>query len=128
MQAFSRVYRSKKMPDEASRSADSVCTLHFHSGCSRLEGLGRATHPPGWQTSLPPTPPSTRGSTTVPRRQPTPAFGPDYPCCCLLLANDDATGKPLWGQFQSAEDRDGCFAVSYQVFTHFGKPLGSGQR
>jgi transposase len=51
-----------------------------------------------------------------------PWFGPRRPSCCLLLCSDDATGKPLWGQFQPEEDRDGCFAVCYHVFTHFGLP------
>jgi transposase len=53
---------------------------------------------------------------------PHPWFGTAYPSCCLLLASDDATGKPLWGLFQPQEDRDGCFAVCYQVFTRFGLP------
>ena len=42
---------------------------------------------------------------------PHPWFGPRHPSCCLLLASDDATGKPLWGKFQPEEDRDGCFEV-----------------
>jgi len=53
---------------------------------------------------------------------PHPWFGPKRPSCCLLLASDDATGKPLWGQFQPEEDRDGCFAVCYHVFVRFGLP------
>ena len=46
--------------------------------------------------------------------------GPDHETVCLLLATDDATGKPLWGKFQPTEDRDGCFEVCYQVFRKFG--------
>src|SRR5947209_11157517 len=53
---------------------------------------------------------------------PHPWFGPNRPSCCLLLASDDATGKPLWGKFQPEEDRDGCFEVCYQVFVRFGLP------
>ncbi len=53
---------------------------------------------------------------------PHPWFGPRQPSCCLLLASDDATGKPLWGRFQPEEDRDGCFAVCYQLFVRFGLP------
>jgi transposase len=53
---------------------------------------------------------------------PHPWFGPAHPCCCLLLASDDASGKPLWGKFQPEEDRDGCFEVCYHVFVRFGLP------
>jgi transposase len=53
---------------------------------------------------------------------PHPWFGPPHASCCLLLCSDDATGKPLWGQFQPEEDRDGCFAVCYHVFVRFGLP------
>jgi hypothetical protein len=53
---------------------------------------------------------------------PHPWFGPACPACCLLLCSDDATGKPLRGQFQPEEDRDGCFEVCYHVFTRFGRP------
>jgi transposase len=53
---------------------------------------------------------------------PHPWFGPRHPSCCLLLASDDATGKPLWGQFQPEENRDGCFEVCYHVFVRFGLP------
>jgi transposase len=51
---------------------------------------------------------------------PHPWFGPDHPPVCLLLASDDATGKPLWGKFQPHEDRDGCFEVCYHVFLKHG--------
>ncbi|MCX5669692.1 MAG: ISNCY family transposase [Planctomycetota bacterium] len=47
-------------------------------------------------------------------------FGPDHESVCLLLATDDATGKPLRGKFQPHEDRDGCFEVCYHVFLEFG--------
>jgi hypothetical protein len=47
-------------------------------------------------------------------------FGPDHESVCLLLATDDATGKPLRGKFQPHEDRDGCFEVCYHVFRTFG--------
>ena len=53
---------------------------------------------------------------------PHPWFGPRHPSCCLLLASDDATGKPLWGKFQPEEDRDGCFEVCHHVFVRFGLP------
>jgi transposase len=53
---------------------------------------------------------------------PHPWFGPRHAKSCLLLASDDATGKPLWGKFQPEEDRDGCFEVCYQVFVRFGLP------
>jgi len=49
-------------------------------------------------------------------------FGPEKPPCCLILASDDATGKPLWGKFQAEEDRDGCFEVCYHLFSRFGLP------
>jgi transposase len=40
----------------------------------------------------------------------------------LLLSTDDSTGKPLYGLFQKEEDLDGCFHVSREVFTCFGRP------
>lgn len=49
-------------------------------------------------------------------------FGPEQPECCLLLASDDATGKPLVGLFQPTEDRDGCFRVCLQTFKSYGLP------
>jgi transposase len=49
-------------------------------------------------------------------------FGPDHPMVCLLLASDDATGKPLYGRFQPQEDRDGCFAVCDRLFRAHGLP------
>ena len=55
---------------------------------------------------------------------PHPWFGPDHPDTCLLLASDDATGDPLRGKFQPAEDRDGCFEVCFHVFRQHGLPAG----
>lgn len=55
---------------------------------------------------------------------PHPWFGDRHPPVCLLLASDDATGKPLHGKFQPQEDRDGCFEVCYHVFRRFGLPAG----
>ena len=49
-------------------------------------------------------------------------FGPDELPCCLLHSNDDATGKPLWGMFLPAENRDGSFEVAYRVFHKHGLP------
>jgi len=40
----------------------------------------------------------------------------------LILATDDATGKPLCGVFRKEEDLDGCFQVCKEVFTRFGRP------
>lgn len=51
-------------------------------------------------------------------------FGDTHPPVCMLLASDDATGRPLWGKFQPTEDRDGCFEVCYKVFSKFGLPGG----
>ena len=55
---------------------------------------------------------------------PHPWFGDEHAPCCLLLASDDATGRPLRGQFQPTEDRDGCFEVCYHVFGKHGLPAG----
>lgn len=41
----------------------------------------------------------------------------------LILATDDATGKPLWGCFQPQEDLNGCFAVCQKVFEKYGLPV-----
>ncbi len=51
-------------------------------------------------------------------------FGPEHPECCLILASDDATGKPLAGRFQPTEDRDGCFRVCQHLFADYGLPAG----
>ena len=40
----------------------------------------------------------------------------------LLLATDDATGKPLYGLFQKEEDLKGCFLVTRAVFEAYGLP------
>jgi len=40
----------------------------------------------------------------------------------LLLATDDATGKPLYGLFQKEEDLEGCFKVCENVFRRLGRP------
>lgn len=40
----------------------------------------------------------------------------------LLLATDDATGKPLYGLFQNEEDLEGCFHVVREVLARFGRP------
>ncbi len=42
--------------------------------------------------------------------------------CTLLLACDDATGKPLAGLFREQEDRDGCFLVLARLFKRYGLP------
>jgi len=41
----------------------------------------------------------------------------------LILATDDATGKPLWGCFQPQEDLNGCFTVCREVFERYGLPI-----
>jgi transposase len=53
---------------------------------------------------------------------PHPWFGPDLPPVTLILATDDATGMPLYGQFDQAETLNGCFSVFYQVGRHHGLP------
>ena len=49
-------------------------------------------------------------------------FGPSYHKSTLILATDDATGEPLYGILRPHEDRNGCFAVFYQVAQHRGLP------
>jgi len=49
-------------------------------------------------------------------------FGEDHAPCTLILACDDATGKPLAGLFREQEDRDGCFWVLAKVFKRYGLP------
>jgi transposase len=49
-------------------------------------------------------------------------FGPDRPKSTLLLATDDATGKPLYGLFAPQETLSGCFQVLYHVFQQYGLP------
>jgi hypothetical protein len=50
-------------------------------------------------------------------------FGPQHEPVCLLLSTDDATGKPIYGQFQPQEDRDGCMEVCCRTFLKHGLPL-----
>jgi len=53
---------------------------------------------------------------------PHPWFGPNLPPSTLILATDDATGMPLYGQFDPAETLNGCFSVFYQVCRSRGIP------
>lgn len=48
-------------------------------------------------------------------------FGKDE--TTLLLATDDATGKPLYGLFCEQEDLEGCFTVCQEVFAGYGLPV-----
>lgn len=49
-------------------------------------------------------------------------LGPDRPMSTLILATDDATGRPLWGLFLDQETLNGCFDVLHHVFRRFGLP------
>jgi len=49
-------------------------------------------------------------------------LGPDYPMLTLILATDDATGRPLYGLLNPRETRDGCFEVFYHVARRHGLP------
>jgi transposase len=49
-------------------------------------------------------------------------FGPDRPQATLVLATDDATGKPLYGLFAPQETLAGCFQVLYHVIQQYGLP------
>jgi transposase len=49
-------------------------------------------------------------------------FGLALPKCTLILATDDATGRPLHGRFEPQETRNGCFEVFYHVARHHGIP------
>jgi len=49
-------------------------------------------------------------------------FGPEQPPSTLILATDDATGTPLYGQFEPQETLNGCFAVFYHVGKRYGLP------
>lgn len=42
----------------------------------------------------------------------------------LILATDDATGKPLYGLFQKEEDLEGCLQVCIEVCRIYGLPAG----
>jgi transposase len=50
-------------------------------------------------------------------------FGPTRPVSTLILATDDATGKPLWGLFAAQETLNACFEVFYHVARRFGLPV-----
>jgi transposase len=49
-------------------------------------------------------------------------FGPARPPTTLILATDDATGMPLYGEFEPQETLAGCFSVFYQVGRRYGLP------
>jgi transposase len=53
---------------------------------------------------------------------PHPWLGPALPSRTLLLATDDATGMPLYGQFEPQETLAGCFSVFYHVSRRYGLP------
>jgi hypothetical protein len=53
---------------------------------------------------------------------PHPWFGTARPPATLILATDDATGKPLWGLFAAQETLAACFEVFYHVARRFGLP------
>jgi transposase len=49
-------------------------------------------------------------------------LGPNQPPTTLILATDDATGMPLYGQFEPQETLNGCFGVFYHVGRRYGLP------
>jgi transposase len=49
-------------------------------------------------------------------------LGPGQPPATLILATDDATGMPLYGQFEPQETLNGCFSVFYHVGKRYGLP------
>jgi transposase len=53
---------------------------------------------------------------------PHPWLGPNQPALTLILATDDATGMPLYGQFDPQETLAGCFSVFYHVARQHGLP------
>jgi len=53
---------------------------------------------------------------------PHPWLGPALPSRTLILATDDATGMPLYGQFEPQETLNGCFSVFYHVSQRYGLP------
>jgi len=54
---------------------------------------------------------------------PHPWFGPALPSRTLILATDDATGMPLYGQLEPQETLAGCFGVFYHVSQRYGLPV-----
>ena len=53
---------------------------------------------------------------------PHPWLGPALPSRTLILATDDATGMPLYGQFEPQETLAGCFSVFDHVSRRYGLP------
>ena len=53
---------------------------------------------------------------------PHPWFGPALSSRTLILATDDATGMPLYGQFDHQETLAGCFSVFDHVSRSYGLP------
>jgi len=53
---------------------------------------------------------------------PHPWFGPARPSSTLILATDDATGRPLYGLFTPQETLNGCFEVFHHVARCYGLP------
>ena len=53
---------------------------------------------------------------------PHPWLGPAQPSSTLILATDDATGMPLYGQFDPQETLNGCFSVFDHVGRRYGLP------
>jgi len=53
---------------------------------------------------------------------PHPWLGPALPSRTLILATDDATGIPLYGQFEAQETLAGCFSVFYHMARRYGLP------
>lgn len=49
-------------------------------------------------------------------------YGEKYAKTTLILCTDDATSKALWGIFTPEENRNGCFAVTYEVMRRYGIP------
>lgn len=49
-------------------------------------------------------------------------LGPARPRVTLILATDDATGMPLYGQFEPQETLAGCFSVFYHMALRYGLP------
>jgi transposase len=49
-------------------------------------------------------------------------LGDDRPPLVLVLATDDATGKPLYGLFAAQETLSACFEVFYHVACRYGLP------